>query len=258
MNCYFDGSIGGDSDQWLTLGGLIATNPNWATFQKQWEAMLRDRYPIAPYVHMTDLITGNDPFEICNGWTEYKVDRLVQDAEIVLGQMHKEHVRAFACSIDLSARKRLIAQGYEISDPAAICAEIGMGALIQWYRDTHPFEMAYLFYDQDEQFISSIRSSWLIYDKQRKQRLAHPFWGTIANVRPVSMHDTPGIQAADIVAWSVTRRLRYGGTDDKWAPLANSLIGAPPDLPYVILPSEQLVIDESLMRSKYHKKTTPT
>jgi hypothetical protein len=226
MNCYFDGSVGGDSDQWLTLAGLIASDWTWAIFQKHWEIMLRERYPIAPYIHMTALITGNDPFELVAGWTECRVDRLVSDAEGVLNSADKKHICAFACSIDVSAHSRLIDEGYNISDPAVICAEIGIGQLLTRYRDTHSLEMAHLFYDQDEPFIGSIRKRW-------RERVVMPnklvtnelFWGSIASVQPVDMRDTPGIQAADMVGWSVTRRLRYGLAEDKWAPLANSLIG---------------------------------
>jgi uncharacterized protein DUF3800 len=249
MNCYFDGSVGGQLDQWLTLGGFVATDPTWARFQKQWEAMLKDRYPIAPYIHMTDIITGNDPFERRAGWTDCKVDRLISNAEGVLNSADKKTMCAFACSIDVTARKRLVAEGYKISDPAVICAEIGLGHLLTWYRNTHGPERAHLFYDQNEPFIRSIRRRWLIFNG--KKSLPNAFWESIANVQPVRMQDTPAIQAADMVAWAVTRRLR-DVPDDKWARLANSLIET---RKYSgILPTTQLdPIDESMMRAKYNK-----
>jgi hypothetical protein len=218
MHCYFDGSIGGESDQWLSLGGLCATDHIWATFQQRWEKMLRDRYPIAPYIHMTDLITGNDPFERQAGWGEEKVDRLVSDAESLFNSIDKKDICAFACSIDIKAWQRLKDEGYQVSDPAVICAEIGIGALFTWYRNMHRLEMAHLFYDQDEPFISSIRRRWLDVHKSNHLVTDQLFWGTIANVQPVDMRDTPAIQAADMVAWSATRRLRYSLAEDKWAP----------------------------------------
>ena len=67
MNLYFDGSIGGESDQWMTLGGIVATDVVWANFQKKWMQMLRERCPVAPYIHMKDIVTGNDPFELQAG-----------------------------------------------------------------------------------------------------------------------------------------------------------------------------------------------
>src|ERR1700722_12652109 len=59
MNCYFDGSVGDKLEKWLTLGGLAAPNSTWDFIQQRWAEMLGNREPIAPYVHMTDLITGN-------------------------------------------------------------------------------------------------------------------------------------------------------------------------------------------------------
>ena len=59
MNCYFDGSVGGQSDEWLALGGFIATDPTWAKFQTDWKAMLQNRDPVADYLHMTDLLADS-------------------------------------------------------------------------------------------------------------------------------------------------------------------------------------------------------
>ena len=72
MRCYFDGSEGAEDNgtKWLTLAGFMAPDGLWGAFQRKWEAMLRDRYPIAPYVHMCDLLSHNDPFERSAGWSE--------------------------------------------------------------------------------------------------------------------------------------------------------------------------------------------
>jgi hypothetical protein len=252
MKCHFDGSVGGYSDEWLTLGGFAATDATWATIDKQWKSMLRDRYPIAPYVHMTDLITGNDPFERKAGWTDCKVEGLVSDIQTLLGSIPTSNLCAFACSIDMKARKRLIAEGYQITDPAVICAENGIGRLLKWYDDRHPLELAHLFYDQNEPFIRSIRRRWLKVVGNKKLVTDELFWGRIANVQPVCMHDTPGIQAADVVAWAFTRRIRNEG-GDPWANLANTMIGSRQGAG--ILTCTQLdPITEEIMRSKYSKK----
>src|ERR1700693_3061758 len=219
MNCYFDGSVGGISDEWLTLGGFIATDKTWAAFHNQWEALLRNRYPIAPYIHMTDLITGNDPFERKAGWTDCKVDALVSDVVTLLGQTSATgEMCAFACAVYVQARGRLVTEGYEVSDPAVICAEVGIGNLLNWYTDRYGLELACLFFDQNEPFIKSIRSRWLKAMRPNRMVTDELFWGRIEDVEPVSMQDTPGIQAADIVAWAFTRRLR-NSAGDRWASL---------------------------------------
>jgi hypothetical protein len=65
MRFYFDGSEGKDDgiDNWLTLAGFVACDAFWDDFDKKWKTMLLERYPIAPFVHMWQMISGVDPFE---------------------------------------------------------------------------------------------------------------------------------------------------------------------------------------------------
>jgi hypothetical protein len=246
MNCYFDGSRGGQSDKWLTLGGFIATDAVWAKFQKDWEQMLKSRYPVAPYIHMTDIVHGVDPFERKAGWTVSKVQELVRDAILVLGELDQSKICGFACSVDTSARDRIYAEGFDIPDASQICAEIGLGSLLNWYTDQHDIGLAHLFYDQGEPFIGSIRSRWT---EAERSPVKHPFWGRLANIQPVSMKTTSPIQAADILAWAFTRRLR-DAEDDEWANLATLLLGSRGRRG--MLTNTQLdPIDEAILRKKH-------
>ena len=72
MKCYFDGSGDGkdaNGDEWITLGGVAAVDRAWADFDLRWTRMFKERYPIAPYIHMIELTDHNDPFTRVNGWT---------------------------------------------------------------------------------------------------------------------------------------------------------------------------------------------
>jgi hypothetical protein len=253
MNCYFDGSVGGSSDEWLTLGGMIATDRTWGTFERDWQAMLSDRDPIAPYIHMTDLVTGNGVFESKFGWTQTKAEKLVLDAEELLISINPNTMCAFTCSVDTAARKRLRREGYAVSDPAVICAENGLGRLLGWYTEKHRVELVYAFYDQNEPFIKSIRTRWLRHEaKMRKKLIADDLlWGRIANVQPVNMRTTPQVQACDIISWSSNRRL-MARPGDKWTTLANRLLGTRRQRGK--LTNWQLdLITEAIMRRKYPK-----
>ena len=65
MKCFFDKSDGVDDagDEWLTLVGFAASDGMWRKFEDLWRRVLWERYPIAPYLHMTHLLSGEDPFE---------------------------------------------------------------------------------------------------------------------------------------------------------------------------------------------------
>ena len=202
------------------------------------------------FAGIRNLLTGNHPFTTTAGWTKDKCERLVWDAVDVLASMDQTKVCGVACAVDIHAHKRLLAVGYRATKPAVICAENGVGYLLNWYTERHELELAHLFYDQGEPFIRSIRTRWL-NEEQKKSRIKDPFWGRIANVQPLNMRDTPAIQAADVVAWAFTRRLR-NQPGDKWATLADTLIGN--RTRRGLLTASQLdPITEDIMRTKYHK-----
>jgi hypothetical protein len=93
MKLYFDGSTGQDDSQHerLTLAWLIAPNYFWKLLEDRWTPMLHNRYPKAPYIHMTDLLAHVDPFEWINGWSDDRIDNLIQDAIRLLFEL-KHHL----------------------------------------------------------------------------------------------------------------------------------------------------------------------
>ena len=103
MKCYYDGSLGDDAsgDSWITLGGVAATDSAWAEFDLKWNRMLKERYPVAPYIHMIDVMGHDDPFDY--GWDRQKKRQLISDAIVVLSQMDKLEFRWFRCSINQTA-----------------------------------------------------------------------------------------------------------------------------------------------------------
>jgi hypothetical protein len=82
MKAYFDGSNGIDEsgDQWITLAAIAATDSVWADFDQRWEFMLHRRYPMAHYIHMTEILGDEDPFDTQAGWCVDKKQSLVRDA----------------------------------------------------------------------------------------------------------------------------------------------------------------------------------
>jgi len=74
------------------------------------------RYPIAPYIHMSEMFSGADPFERVVGWTDEKLNQLVIDAAHVLQGLDKSGFRSIACTIDLTACNALIKEGRAVAD----------------------------------------------------------------------------------------------------------------------------------------------
>ena len=167
MRFYCDASEGQDdnSARWLTLAGLMASDQFWGDFQTRWEVVLKDRYPRAPYLHMNPLVMREDPFERVVGWTDEKVSQLVLDAINFLSSINKRAFRAFVISIDVTAHQRLLAEGLPLGgDPVDIITSLCLDSAIKWYCAEHPdnIERLYVFFDQNEPHIKTLRDKWLV------------------------------------------------------------------------------------------------
>lgn len=248
MRCFFDGSQGEDDDrsQWLTLAGYMATDAVWGGFQKQWESMLRGRYPIAPFVHMCEMVANEDPFERVNGWTEGKINQLVWDSLQLLSGMDKQNLRSFTYSIDLTARDKLLAEGYEIHDPYVICTESCIGLAFGWHYDTRPnnAELSYIFFDRGESFMDAIRPKWLKEKTPPGKVSLGSFWDWIIDIHDLDMREHPPIQAADVLAWARTRGLSK--KERRWRFLD--------EIMQRIIPSSSVRLGEAEMRAKYPRR----
>ena len=134
-----------------------------------------------------------------------------------------------------------------------ICAEEGIFHLLKWRMDRrNDVELAHLFYDQNEPFIRSITTRWLQHEKGKNKVKSNLFWGLIADVKSLNMRDTRAIQAADILAWAFTRRLR-NTPGDRWSMLATKLIGN--RTTRGALTATQLdPITEQIMRIRYRQR----
>jgi hypothetical protein len=243
MQCYFDGSRVGlaKDESWLTLAGFVATDAFWNHFDTAWETeVLQKREPHAAYLHMADLLTGNGIFK---GWDWERRYSLVWDAVNYLQSLPKGAFCAVYASIDESARNDLVTEGYDVSEPHVICAECTIGQAFSWFFDTRPdnVELASIYFDQNERFIHSFRQRWQRELKGQRLVVANCFWGLIADVEERDMRCTPGLQAADLLAWAVSRR--HAGEERSTLHLANIL--------EQIIPNWRLVLDRTTLREKH-------
>jgi Protein of unknown function (DUF3800) len=182
---------------------------------------------------------NNSHFERLNGWDDSKISALVLDALNILQGFDKRRFCSFVCSIDLQARERLIAEGYVISEPGKICAELCIAKTFKWYFQNHKDELecAYIFFDQGEPFISSIRRIWAERHNP-KSLVAADAWGLIRNVLPVDMRDVPPVQAADMLVWAHSR-----GLSRRERPYRHLK-----DIMHQIIPSWTFILDEHELR----------
>ncbi|HEV2462704.1 MAG TPA: DUF3800 domain-containing protein [Acidobacteriaceae bacterium] len=214
MKVYYDGSLAKDEqgEEWITLAGIAGTDEVWAEFDKQWSKMLLSRYPVAPYIHMIELLDGEDPFERAVGWNEDNIRQLVQDAVVLLSHMNKAGFRMARVSIPETTRQRLAGRGVNVpEDPYLHCAvdcafmTVGIYAL---NADDDTQESTYVFFDRGEKFLGGFKSNYLC-NRTPPGRAKNPenWWDSFADVQDVDLAYHFGLQAADMIAWAHSRAL---------------------------------------------------
>lgn len=216
VKCYFDGSYGDDDlgDRWITLAGVAATDHTWTDFETKWSRMLIERYPVAPYVHMTELLGSDDPFERSVGWTREKKVKLIEDAIVVLSQVNKDEFMWFRCSINKTAVNRLFEQGEKVvADPYSYCSLNLAQMVIPPYlsncrRLGRQPEKILLYYDRNEGFMDGLSKAWLSNRTPlRRPRDPNNLWDSIEDIFSADQAFTPPLQVADMVAWAYTHTL---------------------------------------------------
>jgi hypothetical protein len=249
VRAHFDGSDGQDDNhnRWLTLACYIGSDGFWAEFDTAWTAMLHNRYPVAPFIHMIDLMAWDDPFERVNGWDEAKRDALIGGALRLLQGLNKKAFRSFVCSVDVTSRDRLVAEGFSVPDPIVLCSQWCFRSAFDWYIHKHDLEVGYAFYDRGEPFLATVKGIWLKERTPSKQLVKKGvFWDLIANMEEVDMAFTPGVQAADMLAWSLTRALSKADRDYR------DLL----EFQRIIIPQTWLEVTEEVMLIKYPKSSS--
>jgi hypothetical protein len=214
MKVYYDGSVGKDDngDVWITLGAIAATDSVWAEFDTKWSKMLRSRYPVAPYIHMIELLDAEDPFEPQAGWGQDEKLQLVQDAIVLLSQINKsEFVMAWS-SINESERLRLHDRGETVPrDPYLFCTTDCLFLTLGGYIANVPDEQKEpicIFYDRGESFLGNFKNNWL-QGRTKLGQIPNPgnAWDCFKEVAELDLSNHSGLHVADMVAWSHTRSL---------------------------------------------------
>ncbi|MGA3031998.1 MAG: DUF3800 domain-containing protein [Terracidiphilus sp.] len=216
MKAFYDGSVGTDEngDEWITLAAVTGSDDVWAEFDRQWDKMLKSRYPVAPYIHMIQVLDDKDPFERIIGWSEDNKKALIHDAIVLLSHMDKAGFSMVWSTINESARRRWKQHGEPvIADPYAKCAAECSFLAVGGYIQNVPYERRepiYIFYDRGEPFLSSFKNRWLRGRTQPGMKPIDPNngWDIFREVHEVDLPFHFGLQAADMVAWAHSRALR--------------------------------------------------
>lgn len=223
---YFDGSYG-DTGR-VTLAGYLAPPKTWERFAQEWLNLIGGFSPPCEYVHMVEANARSGAFRADKGWTPARVNELVNELihrcflPFTLNEAEDTCLLGICCTIDSIAWETACKRepGLKQHGQAGVCArfvaELALRRLPQAPSkpEGHRYGTVELFFDQGERFKRQIEIAW-------KRALSRPpgSRGPLSLVSHISEKDmkkTPGVQAADFLAWHVNRWQTHQSQEAWW------------------------------------------
>lgn len=196
IKAYFDGSGKSDNPdcRYLTLAGYVGTEDAWAAFEKAWDRVL-NRWG-CNYIHMREAKHRGalrDLISVCFG--------------DIGCTTHKTAFCGAACTVDLEAYRCVC---HDLPDlqarksPEDICVDAVVTVALRMLPASDQSETGKsgtieLWFDQDEAFLHRINRAW-----ERKRKRPGIF-KHFSSIRSGAMKESPGLQAADVLAWHTNR-----------------------------------------------------
>jgi hypothetical protein len=211
IKVFLDGS-GQFADDYITLAAFAGNDEMWEGFEDEWVKILNGHIPPAKYVHMRELVRQIKWFDRKFGWTPKNSFALVFKCLMYMQRLDKKRFRMFRCSVDLAAWRKLKAETYQLPEPLEIFTKFCFECIVGWYFLKHPDILdpmngaVHFFFDKDEPFRQPFEDKWKSETKNLDARRGDwNAWTLVKEVAAVEMRDVPGVQAADILAWSANR-----------------------------------------------------
>lgn len=212
---YYDKS-GDLAEGRVTLAGYAAPISAWERFERRWMAVLASAPAPCSYLHLTEAKHLLGPFHKSLGWTHRKVAHLLKEVFNQClspedGVDEADHLSGVYCTVIKEDFERACRElpHLESKGWAAICAEfVTYIALTRLPQDPSKPKGSRLgvievHFDRNEPFRREIEDAWNAA-KDRPEGQRGPL-SLVLSIGYSDMRQTPGLQAADYLAWHVNR-----------------------------------------------------
>jgi hypothetical protein len=216
LRAYLDSSGTMAAGKFITLAALVAKDDMWKEFETAWEKILGEHSPKAQYIHMREILRMEElgskgGFDPALGWNIQNAFALVVKCVQYMSFLDKKRFHMFYCSVDLQAWRKLRAETFQMPEPVALCNDYCSKAILGWYFNYYPDlvdpyrDTVSYFFDRNEDFKQPFEDEWNAEKNLAEQSGEWSIWQRIDDIAAVEMKKTPGIQAADIIAWTANR-----------------------------------------------------
>jgi Protein of unknown function (DUF3800) len=215
IRAYLDRS-GTKQAHYLTLAAFAGPDLAWAEFEQGWETILAGWSRPLPYFHVVEALHCKYKTPFCRtlGWERLYGWELLGKLIEYMGNFSHGKLTMHSCVIDMNAWRELTAQGCKIPSEVELCNHYVAKYIVamftaqvlkrvpSWGEFNIPTEDLLNFtFDRNEDFFDPFRQ---FVNAQKEMRLGN-MWDLVDGVGEGEMRTTPGIQAADILAWSINR-----------------------------------------------------
>ena len=203
---YFDGGNKADSTQYdvLTLAVMSGSAQHWKDFEDRWRKVLRAHG--ANWLHTTDAVSLQDEYK---GWTKRRVNEFITDCTEVIERCAAQRtgrkitywgIRPATITVVLNDYKRAMNHFPNLGAVEQLCA-VQAAVCAMTYGRAKGFVKFQFFFDQNEPFYGHIRDRMV----NKRSVQSSPDWKHVVTAE-ANMRDVPALQAADLMAWSVSRK----------------------------------------------------
>ena len=214
VKAYLDKS-GQNSAPYVTLAAFVGSDWAWAEFESGWRDTLKTGFLPVPYMHMVEALglRALTPFDRSLGWTRKHAWDLVGKLLVYMGQLERGRITMHSCVIDMNARRELTDSGCFIPSAIELCNRYVSGYIVALFAqkvlEQAPAETVLIptddllnfTFDRNEDFFEPFRK----FVNEEKRKGESTIWHLVDGVGEGEMKTTPGIQAADVLAWALNR-----------------------------------------------------
>ncbi len=97
------------------------------------------------------------------------------------------------------------------------------------------------FFDRGEPYMNAIQTYWISKDYRRR----YPILQLVRSVQPVEMIHAPGVQVADMLAWSMNRGIAHPEDSEDWKRICSLILQA--------VTRKQVILDEDQFQSVWSR-----
>jgi hypothetical protein len=219
IRAYVDRS-GQSSSRFVSLAAFGAPDEVWEKFEKGWEDILKTAPSPITYFHMKEAMQRHldTPFSRSKGWNQENAWTLVFKLAKFMSEFKNTELLNFSCVVDMDDWRKVNAEGIDIPSEITLCnAYVPRQAVLTAAKSLlnahegkkhiplEPDFLIHVVFDRNEPFFAPFDAEWNAEkDKANRSGVFSP-WILVDSVAEGTMETTPGIQAADILAWGLNR-----------------------------------------------------